>query len=241
MSIGSRCRLALAVLMCAACSLVTTAAAQKSMSISGRVIGWRDFPIANATVTFAAAQRQVLTDSEGRFTITAKVKPGCWRVVFAFIGYDHLNLYLPLHSGKQSLGDVTLVPTPLGGVDVIERRCAGTEDTWTGSSYPIAHAVVTGTLLNSAGQPAPGRLVYLSCSAAETIPPAMTDSIGRYSVAVVVTQQRLTDAPDKGIAESSTCKPDQFAGLRVDSTVVRLSPWKKRPRRNQFDLVMRGY
>ena len=234
-------RLLVAVVLLACVSEVVTASAQKPMTISGRVIGWKDLPIANATVVFAAGQREVLTDSLGRFSLTARVLPGCWRIYAAFIGYDRLSLYLPLVSGPQSIGDIRLQESYIGGHPVTERRCAGTEDTWTGGSYPIAHAILVGTVSDRLGQPVVGLSVGLSCEQAMVGRSVPTDSLGWYSLEVVVAHYHGQYSDPRTFGKQVLCETGPYSGLRQDSVVVKLRPWKKEPKRTLFDLSSLAY
>jgi hypothetical protein len=207
--------------------IVPLLSAQQQAVVQGRVVDSDGYPIAGSRVILAAWSAEAITDSAGRFEFRTRLNAGCWRLNATFLGYKIQNTYVLLRPGSQNIGDVLLHADPGDGYPVIERRCAGTEDTYTGMSWPVLHGGVTGRIVDQSGAPIRAHHVRAYCSLGGSVEEPDADSLGRYSFFVYVTHDELIHRAVSRLPRSLACQLGFASGMFGDSVIVEVGPWSQ--------------
>jgi hypothetical protein len=188
---------------------VSSARAQGTGDIRGRVADEAGVPVVDVQIELAPGARRALSEDDGTF-VFAQVKPGSYTLQIRRIGYQPQTVKIDVGARATASPAITLVAIPrvLDSIRVSER----------------ANALrYTGTVLDERSAPIEGAIVMVAGKAREL----RTDADGRFSVdgfsvgSVVVRVRKLGFAPQLHALQMVNSKIDT---VRMKRLVQSLSP-----------------
>ncbi len=125
----------------------TGVAAQQNSTVSGTVVAAQGAaPLAGASVVIAGTARGVLTNAQGRYSLS--VPPGTHTVRARLIGYDVAERRVTVAAGQTVTADFTLVATPLSLNEVV---VVGARTSRTATETPVPVDVISAQEMTETG------------------------------------------------------------------------------------------
>ncbi len=122
-------------------------AAQQNSTVSGTVVAAQGAaPLAGASVVIAGTARGVLTNAQGRYSLS--VPPGTHTVRARLIGYDVAERRVTVAAGQTVTADFTLVATPLSLNEVV---VVGARTSRTATETPVPVDVISAQEMTETG------------------------------------------------------------------------------------------
>jgi TonB-dependent starch-binding outer membrane protein SusC len=99
--------------------VLTGFAGMAQVTVKGKVTGENGAGISNASVQLEPSNAGANTDASGNYTITAKVKPGKYTLVFSSVGFKRQTKAITVSGNDAIDSDVSLAADPLGLDEVV--------------------------------------------------------------------------------------------------------------------------